>query len=250
MVEATALAPAPEPDLPTVLQPNGQPPVGSLAGPDPAEPPHGMDHDRVTERPAATMEADDASMAHTAMHHGASVMETPSPTPPEPLGDVPPAPVAPLSGVLDAYLALQEALAGDRLDADAARAFEEAFARLAESPPEGDVHFWHARADDVTAVQTHAAALAATADLAEARAAFGHLSVPFARLMEDAGLPEGYALERYTCGMARDVPEGGVWLQRAGETRNPYFGSAMLRCGASDGPLDDAAAHDAPGDHE
>ena len=30
--------------------------------------------------------------------------------------------------------------------------------------------------------------------------------------------------------MASDVPQGGVWLQMGLNVRNPYFGSAMLKC--------------------
>ena len=93
-VEVAALDRAPEPTPPAVLRPDGLPPVGSVAGRDPEPLPHGVDHDATMGAPAATMEADEATMAHTAMNHGRTVVETPSPTPPEPLGDVAPAPSA------------------------------------------------------------------------------------------------------------------------------------------------------------
>ena len=151
---------------------------------------------------------------------------------------------APLADALDAYLALHDALASDRTDAGAARRFVDAFAALADAPPSGDPHFWHVRHADVATVRLSAAALADAADLDAARAAFGTLSAPFAALAEAAGLPDGYDLDRHTCGMT-DAPEGGVWLQRAGEPRNPYFGSAMLLCsrGGEGLPTHDHGAH-------
>ena len=39
--------------------------------------------------------------------------------------------------------------------------------------------------------------------------------------------------------MTTGAPEGGVWLQRAGPVRNPYFGTAMLMCSRSAEPLGD-----------
>ena len=229
VVSFAALEPAPAPDVPAVLRPDRQPPAGSLAGPDPTPPPPGVDHDATTHAPEATMGAADASTAHTAMNHGRTVVETPSPTPPEPLGDGPPAPVTPVGSALDAYLAVHDAFAADRFDAEAASAFDAAFADLVASPPPGDPHFWHTRSAEVEAAREATRALAQADDLGAGRAAFGRLSVPFAALVEAVGVPEGYDLARHTCGMT-DAPEGGVWLQREGPVRNPYFGTGMLMC--------------------
>jgi Cu(I)/Ag(I) efflux system membrane fusion protein len=159
-----------------------------------------------------------------------------------------------MAEALGAYLAVQDALASDdQAEAIAHGAhFASAFEALAEAPPAGEPHFWHSRSDDVGAVRAAASELAGAADLAAARLAFGHLSVPFARLVEEAGLPEGLALDRYRCGMARDVPDGGIWLQRPGATRNPYFGAAMLTCGARTSSLAvrvAPASHGTHGDH-
>ncbi|WP_420454996.1 hypothetical protein [Rubrivirga sp.] len=209
-VEIAALPPVAPPAVPAVLRP------------------HGVDHDATTDRPAMTMEADEASMSHTAMNHGATVLETPSPTPDVRLGDVPPAPLA-LANALDAYLAVHDALADDRLDADAARALAAAFDVLVETPPAGDAHFWHTRGEIVAGVRQSARALAEADDLDAARAAFGTLSAPFAEAVDALGTPAGLDLVRHTCGMA-DAPEGGVWLQRQGPPRNPYFGTRMRMC--------------------
>ncbi len=236
-VEVDALAAVAEPRVPAALRPDGLPPAGSVAGRDPEPLPHGVDHDATTDNPSATMGANDARMAHTAMNHGRTTLE--APTPPEPLGDVPPAPtvVPEWDAALDAYLAVQAALAADHLDAPAAQAFAVAFEAATDEMPEDDPHFWHARPDEVTAVREAAQALAAAGDIEAARLAFGQLSVPFAALLTTRGVPEGYDLARFTCGMARGVPGGGVWLQRDGELRNPYFGAAMLTCGRRDGAL-------------
>ncbi|MFN3595710.1 MAG: hypothetical protein ACK41D_00390 [Rubricoccaceae bacterium] len=126
-----------------------------------------------------------------------------------------------LRRALEAYLAVHDALASD--DAEGRRTHGALFARAFEAAG--------LTGDEAATVQVFAEALVAASDLEAARHAFGHLSVPFARLVEAEGLPAGMALERIRCGMAHDLPEQGVWLQRAGDIRNPYFGSAMLACG-------------------
>lgn len=176
-----------------------------------------MDHDLTTNNPAATMEADEASMSHTARHHMPGRWGDDDDDAPE---------IAPAAGdltaTLDAYLAAQSALASDDLGAAtaAARTLAEGLATL--------------DATEAAAMQAHARALAGAADLAAARVAFGELSAPFVSFIEAVGVPEGYDVARFSCGMFHDVPEGGVWLQRGDEVRNPYYGSAMLTCGSHD----------------
>lgn len=148
-----------------------------------------------------------------------------------------------LAETLDAYLALHDALASDRLDgvSAAAGALTEAFRPLTEATPAGDPHFWHMRSTETAAVLENAEALAAATTLQDARVAFGRLSTPLVALVDAMGTPDGYDLAVHRCGMAADVPEGGVWLQRAGDVRNPYFGSAMLTCGTN---AESHGAHD------
>lgn len=181
-VDVSALAPAPQPDLPAALRPDGRAPGME-----------GMDHDAMIPDDVAT-----------------------------PSG---------LSDALDAYLSVQTALAADRLDGVSrqARTLDASIAVLAETPPEDDPHFWHERADDLVAIRTAAADLADADDLARARVAFGHLSAPFAEIAAALGLPDD--VTRFRCGMFDEAPDGGVWLQRGDDTRNPYFGTAMLTCG-------------------
>ena len=147
-----------------------------------------------------------------------------------------------LAATLDAYLALHDALASDDLRATtaSAQAFSGAFRAMTERPSDSDPHRWHRQHERVTAIQDAAASLAAATTLDDARTAFGALSLPFADLVEATGTPAGYDLTRHVCGMA-DAPAGGVWLQRDGDARNPYFGSAMLACGRPTGDAPDAA---------
>lgn len=108
-------------------------------------------------------------------------------------------------GVVRAYLQAQDALAHDR--------FEEAAAALDSLA---------AHAPDQLILLAESAAQAA--DLAGARLAFRDLS---AKLIESP-LPEGLGVA--FCPMAFDN-EGGRWIQPKGEIMNPYYGSAMRRCG-------------------
>ena len=90
--------------------------------------------------------------------------------------------------------------------------------------------------DDVAAVRTQSLELAGATGLSDARTAFGQLSGPFLALVEAYGVPVGYDLSRFTCGMRGDLPGGGVWPQRGAEPRNPYFGTRMLACATRSAP--------------
>ena len=192
VAEVAALPPVAPPDLPAALRPDGQPPGGM------------MDHSAM----------DHSAMDHSAMDHSAMAATDETTA---------------LAGALNAYLAVHDDLAANRLDPDAAGALAGALDVLVETPPADDAHFWHMRGDAAAALRQSAGALTEAGDLDAARAAFGALSVPFADAVEAMGAPGGFDLVRHTCGMA-DAPEGGVWVQRAGDVRNPYFGTSMLMC--------------------
>jgi Cu(I)/Ag(I) efflux system membrane fusion protein len=79
--------------------------------------------------------------------------------------------------------------------------------------------------------QAHAISLAS--DLQSARVAFGHVLVAV-RDAAAAGSGAFDGVNFYRCGMARDVPEKGVWLQgEAGPIRNPYFGAGHGMAGCA-----------------
>ncbi|HJP29283.1 MAG: DUF3347 domain-containing protein [Candidatus Latescibacteria bacterium] len=120
------------------------------------------------------------------------------------------------TGVFKSYLQLQDALAHDELDAaqSAARSLVD-------------------QADGELADLAQAAATAA--DITALRATFR----PLSEHMISRELPAG--LEVAYCPMAFDY-EGGRWVQTEGHITNPYYGAAMLRCGAfeEDSPNSDS----------
>lgn len=170
------------------------------------------------------------SHTHAAPHraeHGAAERGTPNYEREHRLPPVslPPTERAALDEAVAAYLAVADRLADDTVaDVPAyARTLEAALARLTEN------HRLREYAADLAEARTHAEHLGRAGTLTEARAAFGQLGPPFARLVAAAGPPRDMTLTRFVCGMA-DAPERGVWLQAEGEPRNPYFGASMLRC--------------------
>lgn len=113
--------------------------------------------------------------------------------------------------VLESYLKVQTALAGDSL-ADAQVA---AKALVKQATPLG------------AALKTAADAagtVAAAADIKAARAAFGTLSDSMLALA--GGGTGGAGVRIAYCPMVKKS-----WLQAGTEIANPYYGSAMLRCG-------------------
>lgn len=150
------------------------------------------------------------------------------------LTNLPPAGQAALRDALDAYLASQTALAADSTDgvSKAATTFEEALGRLQAVELPDDPHFWHTRSGTLKIMLAEAAKLTNSSDLAAARLAFGKLSVPFRALVAETGVPPGETKEvlALRCPMFLEDQGGAVWLQAAGDVRNPYMGDAMLAC--------------------
>lgn len=96
----------------------------------------------------------------------------------------------------------------------------------------GDEHFWHKHGPSVQTVLERASTLADAKDLKQARIEFGHLSPAIEQLLQATGVPQSYGqkVDALVCGMAKDVPQKGLWLQSGSEVRNPYMGQRMLRC--------------------
>lgn len=158
---------------------------------------------------------------------------------------------APLAEALAAYLAISAALASDDLTpvAEHAEAFRRGWERTVATPPAHAPHLWHRHAEAAERVRQSAGRLATATTLEAARAAFGDASAPLADLIDAHGPPDGYRLVRHVCGMQPDLPEGGVWLQREGPPRNPYFGSRMLACAVEAETLSSRAADLHPAAH-
>lgn len=151
-----------------------------------------------------------------------------------------------LDSVFTEYGKLQSALAGD--DFDAARKAADALKSAAE----------HVKADDLAdgekkiwknagmKLAKSAGAVGASADIKAARATFEDISKAMIMLAEVAH-PDGYA--RFRCPMAFNN-KGADWLQQGDTVNNPYFGSAMLRCGYKVKPKNDHGhGHDHDHDH-
>ena len=62
------------------------------------------------------------------------------------------------------------------------------------------------------------------------KAAFGQLSNEMIAVVKQFGIAENRVLYRLHCPMAFNN-KGADWLQRDEDTRNPYFGASMLKCG-------------------
>jgi len=128
----------------------------------------------------------------------------------------------PLREALTHYFTIQNALASDSLDnlAEAAGKLAQAIDSL---PVEG------ANLDQMIKEATE---LAGADDIETARLGFGKLSVPFRNLILSTGVPPGIEDDvlALRCPMFLRDQGGAVWLQVAGDIRNPYMGERMLEC--------------------
>ncbi len=139
-----------------------------------------------------------------------------------------------LGAMLDAYLAIGNQLASDTMEDVNAKAHGmiEAFRAI-----EGEVpaELWEAHEAHTKMIHDTGHELGDLSDIKAARIAYGSLSDSFKHFIAAVGVPANYGkpIYSYVCGMAPDVPEAGIWLQTDETVRNPYFGSAMLRCHSS-----------------
>ena len=139
-----------------------------------------------------------------------------------------------LGAMLDAYLAIGDQLASDTMDDVNAKAHAliKAFHIVESEAPD---ELWSAHDVHTKMIHDTAHQLGELSDIKAARIAYGSLSDSFRHLITVVGVPANYEepVYSYVCGMAPDVPEAGIWLQTSESVRNPYFGSAMLRCHTS-----------------
>ena len=136
-----------------------------------------------------------------------------------------------LGTMLDAYLAIGNQLASDTMDEvnEKAHAMIEAFHTVEHEAP---AELWSTHASHAETIRDTGNQLADLSDIKAARIAYGSLSDSFNHLIAAMGVPASYGktVYSYVCGMAPDVPKSGIWMQTDESVRNPYFGSAMLRC--------------------
>ncbi len=149
------------------------------------------------------------------------------------LKGLPPAAQKSLSTILTDYLTIQDKLASDSVEGvgPAAKAIARQVDDLLKTPVPSDPQFWQ-KHEEVATIRGQALKLAQARSLDEARASFADLSIAVNKFVMAVGVPAGYGkkLERLHCPMFRQDQGGSIWLQPAGDVRNPYFGSMMLKC--------------------
>jgi multidrug efflux pump subunit AcrA (membrane-fusion protein) len=153
----------------------------------------------------------------------------------ETLVDVPESAEDILSAAIDEYLEMQDLLYQNRIDAVAAatNSFSEKLEQLGELENPGGSGTWKEDSNVFEIIQ-RTEELAVATDLESARIHFGYVGHAFNALLTATGIPESKAEEvmGVRCGMFSQAPEGGIWLQRTGDVRNPFFGadSGMSSC--------------------
>jgi Cu(I)/Ag(I) efflux system membrane fusion protein len=133
--------------------------------------------------------------------------------------------------VVDGYLALQSALAGDDVT-KAARAEAQAANALSQV----DMSLLSGRAHQIWMEQSGKMAQALKAaqktnDIEQARKVFKAFSDELIAVLKQFQVQTVSPLYIIHCPMAFNN-KGADWLQSDKETRNPYFGASMLKCGA------------------
>jgi RND family efflux transporter MFP subunit len=154
-----------------------------------------------------------------------------------------------LGTIADAYFQIGSKLADDSAEglAGPARQIAGAVDALLKIEMPGDEHFWHRHAE-VAGVRGEALELAEAKDLAGARQHFADLSIALSKLLRATGVPPSYGrrIEELHCPMYREGQGGTIWLQPAGDARNPYFGKVMIGCFDSRHTLPVTGAKPAP----
>lgn len=134
-----------------------------------------------------------------------------------------------LAVLLESYLNLADALASDTLDAGAQAGLESSFEALDMGLLDARAHrAWMERSSGLA---EGVEKVASAPDLEAARESFGPLSASLLAALEEFGFEDtGTPLAIFHCPMAYDN-KGADWIAPDGPTRNPYFGSGMLKCG-------------------
>ncbi len=139
-----------------------------------------------------------------------------------------------LNTALEHYLAIGDTLAGDTIQgvAEHAQALAAALDEMVKTEVPADPHLWHKHQDAVATARSNAFKLVDTNDLAEARLQFAQVSTSLETLLMATGVPPSFEREVQVlhCPMYRGGQGGTIWLQPAGDVRNPYFGATMLEC--------------------
>ncbi|UCC98647.1 MAG: efflux RND transporter periplasmic adaptor subunit [Phycisphaerales bacterium] len=144
--------------------------------------------------------------------------------------DVPGAFREQLWSIVEKYLSIHQALAGDNKDraVAAARAATEALSAVDMTLLAGQPHeLWMKRSDKINEALD---LIEEAGQIEKTRQAFEQLSNELITVVKHFGVPENRSLNRFHCPMAFNN-KGADWLQGNADTLNPYFGASMLKCG-------------------
>ena len=159
-------------------------------------------------------------------HHGAAMPSAPVAKKVE----VPTAFQAQLRTLYEAYLKLQDALAGDSQDkaVEAVKGFRGALTGVDMKLLKGQAHvrWMRYQANIAKTIQ----GMAYAGSIEAIRAGFAPMSEEMAAIIRAFGIGIEQPIYVLKCPMAFDG-RGARWLQKSKDTRNPYFGAAMLQCG-------------------
>ncbi|NQT87809.1 DUF3347 domain-containing protein, partial [bacterium] len=156
---------------------------------------------------------------------------------------------AQLQKIVDDYLTLQAALAGDKLEDahKAVGAVDGSVQAVDMKLVTGPAHMAWMR--ELPSLQKAMKDARAAKDITQLRAAFSLLSEELPVLVRMFRLAEERPLHILECPMAFSN-RGATWLQTDKDVRNPYFGAAMYKCG---GVVDSLGGVEEPkkgGEHE
>ena len=133
-----------------------------------------------------------------------------------------------LDPLFKAYQQLHTALAGDDFNAakTATSQLQTALGNVKAPQLESTIQpVWNTQSSHLSMALNQARS---ASDLGGIRKPFEHISMAMIGLSKVAN-PAGF--QEFRCPMAFNN-KGANWLQKGETTANPYFGSAMLRCGA------------------
>ncbi len=136
-----------------------------------------------------------------------------------------------LEGIFQGYFAMHQALAKDSFKEVTAGITEinKAMDRVDIKLLSGETHdIWMKQAGALKKILSDASK---AGDIEQLRQAFALLSEQIFVIGRQFGPPGKSVFYQLKCPMAFNN-RGATWLQQDRETRNPYFGSAMLRCGS------------------
>ena len=128
-----------------------------------------------------------------------------------------------LGDALDAYLAMADALYSNETDGlpNLTAELRDGLQRVA-----GDNALQSGRTE-IDSILAALDELGSHSDIHAIRAAFGRIGPELDSLLKTTGLPASHKgrVAGFLCGMFPDAPQGGVWLQAAGDAHNPFFGA-------------------------